>query len=68
MPQTFTWEDVDEIAEMLYDSYPETDPLSLSFPRLHQMIIDLDGFSGNPDSANEHTLEGIQMAWYDMLH
>lgn len=66
MPQTLTWDDVDEIADALAACYPEMDPLSVSFPRLLQMIVKLNGFSDNPDSANEHILERIQMAWYDL--
>lgn len=67
MPQTLTWDDVMEIADALYESFPQTDPLSLSFPRLHNMIIDLDAFNDNPDDANETRLEKVQMAWYDLV-
>ena len=66
MPATFTWDDVDEIAAALYESYSETDPLNVSFPRLHQMITGLAGFHDNPDATNEHMLERIQLAWYEL--
>lgn len=67
MPEIFTWDDVEEIADALYASYPETDPLAVSFPRLQQMVCGLDGFDGDVDATNEHVLERIQMAWYDMV-
>ena len=61
------WEDVGEIADEIYASYPETDPLSVSFPRLHQMIIGQDNFVDDPDRATERRLEEIQMSWYDLV-
>jgi len=64
---TMTWDSIDEIADALCQSYPETDPLGLSFPRLHQMVTSLDGFQDAPDAANEHILEKIQMAWYELV-
>lgn len=64
---TMTWDDTDEIADALYASYPETDPLNVSFPRLHQMITELDGFTDDPEAASERRLEVIQLAWNDLL-
>jgi len=60
------WDDIEVIAEDLAASYPELDPLSVSFPRLLRMIIELEGFAGLPGAANEHRLEEIQMAWYEL--
>lgn len=65
MSELVTWDEPEEIAEMLYAAYPDTDPLSLSFPKLHQMIIDLDDFAGDPDAVTERVLETIQMAWLE---
>ena len=61
------WEDAGEIADELYAAYPEMDPLSVSFPRLHQMIVGLENFADDPDGATERRLEEIQMAWYDLV-
>lgn len=61
-----TWDDIDDVADALFVAYPDTDPLSLSFPRLHRMIVELDGFTGDPEGASERILEQIQMAWYDL--
>ena len=60
-----TWKDHEEIAWALIDKYPDQDPLRLSFPKLHKMIIELPGFSDDPNASNEAALEGIQMAWYE---
>lgn len=68
MPTSLRWNAVEAIAEALLASYPETEPLHVSFPRLHQMIVGLDGFTDDPNAANERTLEAIQSAWYALLH
>jgi FeS assembly protein IscX len=60
-----TWRDHDEIAWALMDKHPALDPLSLSFPRLHRMILELPGFDDAPEGSNERILETIQMAWYE---
>jgi FeS assembly protein IscX len=62
-----TWEDNDEIAEALVNRYPEMDPLGMSFPHLHRMIVELDDFSDDPEAVTEHQLEKIQMAWYNLV-
>ena len=59
------WTDVNEIAIALDENYPDEQVLSLSFVRLHEMVLGLDGFDDNPDKSNEKILEAIQMAWLD---
>lgn len=59
------WDDAEEIGEALYETYPDTDPLSLRFTDLQQMIIDLPEFGGESADASESRLEAIQMAWLD---
>ena len=68
MPKSMTWDDVDLIADRLMAANEELDPLSVSFPRLHQMIIALEGFADAPENVTEHRLEEIQMIWYDMVY
>jgi FeS assembly protein IscX len=58
-----TWDDHEEIAWALADKYPDQDPLRLSFPKLRQMICELEEFTGDPEGSNERILETIQMAW-----
>jgi len=60
-----TWKDYEEIAWALKDRYPDQDPLRLSFPKLHKMIIELPEFGDAADASNEAALEAIQMAWYE---
>ena len=59
------WTDTLQIAEALYDKYPETDPLTVRFTDLHKWVCELDGFSDAPDRSGEKILEAIQMAWID---
>lgn len=61
-----TWDDAEEIAEALSEAYPDIDPLTLSFPKLHRMITGLADFADNPEASTEGKLEAIQMAWYEM--
>lgn len=67
MAQQYTWDDAEELAEALADAYPDTDPLSVGFPRLHQMIIGLPAFADAPEASTERRLEQIQMAWYELV-
>ena len=60
-----TWKDADEIAWALTDKYPDQDPLRLSFPKLHKMILELPDFGDTPEGSTEGILESIQMAWYE---
>ncbi|HEY3379920.1 MAG TPA: Fe-S cluster assembly protein IscX [Armatimonadota bacterium] len=66
MAATLSWDDIGDIADALFAAYPDLEPLTVSFPRLLQMILGLAEFSGEPDAANERRLEAIQMAWYDL--
>jgi FeS assembly protein IscX len=60
-----TWKDTDDIAYALIDKFPDQDPLKLSFPKLHDLIIHLDDFKDDPQKSSEAILEAIQMAWYE---
>jgi len=65
MPQKLTWKDTDEIAYALIDAHPDQDPLKLSFPKLHKLVLALEDFGDEPDKSSESILESIQMAWYE---
>ncbi|HRI15701.1 MAG TPA: Fe-S cluster assembly protein IscX [Verrucomicrobiota bacterium] len=60
-----TWKDSEEIAWALSDKFPDQDPLKLSFPKLHKMVLELEDFEDPPDASNEKILENIQMAWLE---
>ncbi|MCA9542715.1 MAG: Fe-S cluster assembly protein IscX, partial [Myxococcales bacterium] len=55
------WKDVHAIGEMLYDRFPEKDPLSVRFTDLHRWVLELPGFDDDPDRSGEKVLEAIQM-------
>ena len=59
------WTDVQEIAILLYETYPDLDPLTLRFTDLHKKITDRPGFDDDPKRSNEKILEAIQMRWLD---
>ena len=59
------WTDAEEIAFALIDKFPDQDPLKLSFPKLHKLVIELEDFGDDPNASNEAKLEAIQMAWYE---
>ena len=64
-PKKLTWKDTDEIAYALIDAHPDQDPLKLSFPKLHKLVIELEDFGDDPEKSSESILESIQMAWYE---
>ena len=57
------WSDVQRIAEELYDADPDLDPLTLSFVKLHDMVVTLPDFADDPQKSNEQILEAILQAW-----
>lgn len=59
------WTDTQEIAIELADTYPDLNPLSIGFEKMHAMICALDGFEDDPQASNESILEAILMAWLD---
>lgn len=57
------WTDAAEIGIELADAYPDLDPLTLSFVKLHELVLALDGFEDDPEASNERILETILTAW-----
>jgi FeS assembly protein IscX len=64
-PTKLKWTDVEDIALLLVEKYPETDPLTVRFTDLHRYVRELPGFDDDPDKSNEKILEAIQMRWLD---
>lgn len=62
-----TWEDAQDIADALNEKHPDTDVLSMKFATLRRWVMELEGFEGEKEDCNEKILEGIQMAWYDLI-
>jgi FeS assembly protein IscX len=65
MPDKLTWKDVDEIGYRLSEAYAETDPLTVRFTQLRDMVVALPGFTDDPAAVSEKALESIQMAWLE---
>ena len=59
------WTDVQQIAEELYDRFPEVDPTRINFVDLHNMVVELPGFDDDHHRGGEKVLEAIQQAWID---
>jgi len=60
-----TWQDAEDIALDLIERHPETDPLSLRFTDLRDIVLALSTFQDDPEKSSEGVLEAIQMAWYE---
>jgi FeS assembly protein IscX len=63
MAREIDWSDAEEIGILLQEKYPEIEPYSVRFTDLHQYVIGLPGFVGDPTKSNEGILEAIQTAW-----
>jgi len=59
------WTDTQDIAEALYDKFPDVDPRKVRFTDMHQWVCELDGFDDAPDRSGEKILEAILLAWID---
>lgn len=62
----FHWLNVERIAEELADAHPDIDPMTITFPRLKELVEALPNFkeqSGHP--CNERILETIQAMWIE---
>jgi FeS assembly protein IscX len=65
MPPMLTWTDSEDIAILLRERFPETDPLTVRFTDLRQRVCELPGFADDPRGSSEGKLEAIQMAWLE---
>ncbi|KGS15575.1 MULTISPECIES: Fe-S cluster assembly protein IscX [Pseudomonas syringae group] len=61
------WVDVQEIAIQLAESHPEVNPLTVSFPRLRDLVMALPEFDDDPARSGEKVLEAIQTLWIEEL-
>jgi FeS assembly protein IscX len=60
-----TWTDAEDIARLLMEQHPDTDPLTVRFTDLHKWVMALPGFRGDPKGSNESIMEAIQMKWHE---
>ncbi|UOO83217.1 Fe-S cluster assembly protein IscX [Uruburuella testudinis] len=59
------WTDTQRIAEALYDTHGDTDPTTIRFTHLRELVLALPDFDDDPDRSGERILEAIQQAWID---
>jgi len=59
------WTDTLDIAIALCEAHPDVDPETIRFTDLHKWVMELDGFSDDPNRSGEKILEAIQAAWID---
>lgn len=59
------WIDTLQIAEALYDKFPDVDPEKIRFTDLHNWVLELDGFDDDHGRGGEKVLEAIQAAWIE---
>ena len=65
MPQTLKWTDSEDLDILLYEKFPDVDPLKVRFTDLHAWVCGLPDFGDDPKASTEPKLEAIQMAWLD---
>jgi len=59
------WTDSLDIAIALIDARPNVEPERVNFVTLMNYVVQLPGFSDDPDRCGERVLEAIQQAWID---
>ncbi|HWX04091.1 Fe-S cluster assembly protein IscX [Collimonas sp.] len=59
------WIDTLQIAEALYDKFPDVDPEKIRFTDLHNWVLELDDFDDDHGRGGEKVLEAIQAAWIE---
>tara|TARA_B100000787_G_C16063098_1_gene236427 strand:- start:182 stop:379 length:198 start_codon:yes stop_codon:yes gene_type:complete len=59
------WTDSLEIAISLDETFPDTNPSTVNFVDLRQLVIDLKNFEEGQSKCGERVLEAIQMHWIE---
>ncbi|MBQ1836961.1 MAG: Fe-S cluster assembly protein IscX [Neisseriaceae bacterium] len=62
------WTDIQQIAETLADTHPETNPTTIRFTDLRDYILQLPDFDDKPEHCGERILEAVQQAWIDEVN
>jgi FeS assembly protein IscX len=61
------WTDSLEIAISLADNFPETDPTTINFVDLRELVLNLEEFEEADSKCGERVLEAIQMNWIEEI-
>jgi FeS assembly protein IscX len=59
------WTDIQDIAIELADNHSDIDPQYINFVELRNLVMNIEGFSDDPERCGEKILEAIQMAWIE---
>jgi len=59
------WTDSLEIAISLEETSPDTDPKTINFVDLRQLVMNLEDFEEGQSNCGERILEAIQMNWIE---
>ena len=59
------WTDSLEIAISLEEASPDTDPKTINFVDLRQLVMNLEDFEEGQSNCGERVLEAIQMKWIE---
>ncbi len=65
MDDKLSWEDYEEIGLLLFERFPDLDPLGVRFTDLHKWVCELEKFDDDARASSEGKLERIQMAWLE---
>ncbi len=65
MTDRLRWDDCEDIGILLYERFPDVEPLNVRFTDLHRWVLELDSFQDDPKTSTEGKLEAIQMAWLE---
>ncbi|MGH9393919.1 MAG: Fe-S cluster assembly protein IscX [Terriglobales bacterium] len=66
MPDLITWDDADEIAQILRQRFPDTDPEILAEVEIARWTREIPTLVGNlaPGAAGVAQIEAIRAAWH----
>ncbi|SHN90985.1 Believed to be involved in assembly of Fe-S clusters [Bathymodiolus heckerae thiotrophic gill symbiont] len=59
------WTDSLDIAMALDEMHPDTNPLTVGFVDLREMVMALEEFDDDGEKSGEKILEAIQMNWIE---
>ena len=62
------WTDIQQIAQTLADTHPETNPTTIRFTDLRDYILQITDFDDKPEHCGERILEAVQQAWIDEVN
>lgn len=65
MADELTWDDAEELGYMLFERFPDTDPLTVHYTELLRWVREIPTFSptGGYDEPTVAKLEEIRRAW-----